>query len=107
MRPGNSSATCANASPGSSAATAHARRSIKSDPQRSKSAQQRRIKAANDALQNAGPLPAKDRRARLFDVDVQFKTHLDLLALGTERAARDGIFAVRVRGDRALLVTDI
>ena len=80
---------------------------VKSDPQRSKSAQQRRLKAANDALSNAGPLPARDRRARLFDLDVQFRTHLDLLALGTERAAREGIFAARVRGDRALLVTDI
>jgi hypothetical protein len=80
---------------------------VKSNPQRSKSAQQRLIKAAADALQNAGPLPGKDRRARLFDVDVQFRTHLDLLALGTERAARDGIFAARVRGERALLVTDI
>ncbi len=80
---------------------------VKSSPQRSKSAQQRRIHAVNDALQNAAALPGKDRRARLFDVDVPFRTHLDLLALGTERAAREGIFAARVRGDRALLVTDI
>jgi hypothetical protein len=80
---------------------------VKSNPQRSKSAQQRRIRSANDALQNAAPLSGKDRRARLFDLDVPFKTHLDLLALGTERAAREGIFAARVRGDRALLVTDI
>ncbi|HUY45101.1 MAG TPA: hypothetical protein VMV92_05175 [Streptosporangiaceae bacterium] len=80
---------------------------VKSDPQRSKSAQQRQIKAADDALQNAAPLPGKDRRARLFDLDVQFRTHLDLLALGTERAAREGIFAARLRGDRALLVADI
>jgi hypothetical protein len=80
---------------------------VKSNPQRSRSAQHRRIKAANDALQNAAPLPGKDRRARLFDLDTPFKTHLDLLALGTERAAREGIFAARVRGDRALLVTDI
>lgn len=80
---------------------------IKSDPQRGKSAQQRRIKAANDALQNAAPLPGKDRRARLFDLDVRFRTQLELLDLGTERAAREGIFAARVRGDRALLVLDI
>jgi hypothetical protein len=64
---------------------------VKSDPQRSKSAQQRRIKAANDALQNAAALPGKDRRARLFDSDVQFRTHLDVLAVGTQRAAREGI----------------
>lgn len=80
---------------------------VKSDPQRSKSPQQRRIRAAKNALENAAPLPGNDRRARLFDLDVQFKTHLDLLALGTERAAREGIFAARVRGDRALMVTDI
>jgi len=63
---------------------------VKSNPQRSKSAQQRRIYAANDALANAAPLPGKDRRARLVDLDVPFRTHLDLLALGTERAAREG-----------------
>lgn len=80
---------------------------IKSDPLRDRSAQQRRIDAANEALANAAPLPGKDRRARLFDLDVQFKTHLDALALGTERAARKGIFAARIRGDRALLVSDI
>ncbi len=34
-------------------------------------------------------------------------THLDLLRTGTERAARDGIFTVKVPGARALLVTDI
>ena len=52
---------------------------VRSNPQRSKSVQQRRIQAANDALQNAAPLPGKDRRARLFDLDMPFKTHLDLL----------------------------
>lgn len=80
---------------------------VKSDPRRNKSAQQRRIKAANNALNNAAALPGKDRRARLFDLDVPFRAHLDLLAVGTERAAREGIFAARVRGDRALLVSDI
>lgn len=80
---------------------------VKSNPQRNKSVQQRRITAASEALQNAAPLPGKDRRARLFDLDVQFMTHMDLLAVGTERAARDGIFAARVPGDRMLLVTDI
>ena len=80
---------------------------VKADPQRNRSPQQRRIKAANDALNHTAPLPGTDRRARLFDLDVQFKTYLDLLALGTERAAREGIFAARVRGDRALLIADI
>lgn len=80
---------------------------VKSNPRRSKSVQQRRIKAANDALENAAALPGKERRARLFDLDVQFRTHLDALDLGTKRAAQEGVFAARVRGDRALLVADI
>jgi hypothetical protein len=80
---------------------------VKSDPHRRRSAQQRRIRAANDALLGTAPLPGKDRRARLFDLKLQFKTHLNLLALGTERAAQKGIFAARVPGDRALMVSDI
>jgi hypothetical protein len=38
-------------------------------------------------------------------LDLPYRTHLDLLRAGTEQAAREGIFAVRVRrppaaGDR-------
>jgi hypothetical protein len=80
---------------------------IKSDSDRRSPAQHRRIKAAEQAVQNGGPLPGKDRRARLYDLDVPFRAHVDLLRTGTERAARDGIFAARVPGARALLVTDI
>ena len=80
---------------------------IKSDPDRSRSAQQRRINAANLALASAAPLPGRDRRARLFDLDVEFRTRLDVLDLGTARAARDGIFTARIPGERALLVSDI
>jgi hypothetical protein len=80
---------------------------VKSDPNRRRSAQQRRIKAANDALLGTAPLPGKDRRARLFDLDLQFKTHLDLLSVGTAQAALKGIFVARVPGDRALMVSDI
>ncbi len=80
---------------------------IKSDAERRRSAQRRRIKAAEEALRDGGPLPGKDRKARLYDLDLPFKTHLDLLRTGTERAAKEGIFAARVRGERALLVTDI
>lgn len=36
-----------------------------------------------------------------------YRTHLDLLSTGTGRSAREGIFAVRVLGDRVLLVTDL
>lgn len=80
---------------------------VKSDTGRRSPAQRRRIKAAEKALQNGGPLPGKDPRARLYDLDIPFNAHLDLLRTGTERAARDGIFAARVPGSRALLVTDL
>lgn len=69
--------------------------------------QTRRIKAAHQALGGASPLPGSDPREHLHALDVPFQTHLDLLAYGTERAARDGIFATRVPGDRALLVADL
>lgn len=80
---------------------------IKCDSQRRSPAQHRRIKAAEKAVRDEGPLPGKDRRARLYDLDIPFGAHLDLLRTGTERAARDGVFAAKVPGERALLVTDI
>jgi hypothetical protein len=80
---------------------------VKSDPGRRNPAQNRRIRAARDAVRNGGPLPGTDPMARLHDLDIPFKTHLDLLKTGTERAARDGIFTVKVPGVRALLVTDL
>jgi len=79
---------------------------VKSNPNRSASKQRRRIKAAVDAVRNGGPLPNQDRRTVLYDLDVPFNTHLEILRDGTRRATSDGIFAARVPGDRALLVTD-
>jgi hypothetical protein len=79
---------------------------VKSNPDRGASRQRRRIKAAADAVRNGGPLPNQDRRTVLYDLDVPFKTHLEILQDGTGRAALDGIFAAKVPGDRALLVTD-
>jgi hypothetical protein len=69
--------------------------------------QTRRIKAAQHALRGAAPLPGDDPKERLHDLDLPLKTHLELLAVGTERAARDGIFAARVPVSRALLVADL
>lgn len=80
---------------------------IKSGPERRRSAQNQRIKAAEDAIRKGGPVPGKDRRARLYDLDIPFRTHLDLLRTGTERAARDGTFVARVPGARALMVADM
>ncbi len=80
---------------------------VKSDSKRRSPAQRGRIKAAQDAVRSGGPLPGKDRRARLYDLDIPFKTHLDLLRTGTERAAKEGIFVAKLPGDRALFVTDV
>ena len=81
---------------------------VKTNPSRTSPAQNRRVKAAAAAVGGGNsPLPGKDRRARLYDIDLPYKTHLDVLRLGTERAARDGIFTAKLPGDRALLVTDV
>lgn len=80
---------------------------VKSSSERRSPAQLRRIAAAQEALKALGPLPDDKRGHRLYDLDVTFKTHLDLLRLATERASRDGVFATRVPGDRALVVADL
>jgi hypothetical protein len=80
---------------------------VKTNARRTNSAQNQRVKAAAAAVSDGGPLPGKDPRARLYDIDLPYKTHLEVLRLGTERAARDGIFTARLPGDRAMLVTDL
>jgi hypothetical protein len=80
---------------------------VKTNAKRHNSVQNRRIKSVRRSLSRAGPLPGDDRGEWLYDLDLPYRTHLDLLRDGTERAARDGIFAAKVRGDRALLVTDL
>jgi hypothetical protein len=80
---------------------------VKSDAERRSPAQRRRIRAAEDALQGAGPLPGNDRRAHLYDLDVPFRTHLDLLRYGLQRAAGEGIFTARLPGARMLVAADI
>jgi hypothetical protein len=80
---------------------------IKSDPARRSPAQRRRITVARDAVRSGGPLPGTDPMARLHDLDIPFRTHLDLLRTGIDRAAQDGIFTVKVPGARALVVTDV
>jgi hypothetical protein len=80
---------------------------VKSDPNRRSPAQNRKIKAALAAVRDNAPLPGQDPRIRLYDLDLPFKTHLDVLCLGTMRADRDGIFAARIPGGRALIVADM
>jgi hypothetical protein len=45
--------------------------------------------------------------ARLCDLVVPFKTHLNLLRIGTGHAASEGMFAAKVPGNRAMLVIDM
>lgn len=80
---------------------------VKSSTERRSPAQLRRIAAGQEALKALGPLPGDNRGHRLYDLDVTFKTHLELLRLATERASTDGIFATRVPGDRALVAADL
>jgi len=80
---------------------------VKTDPSRRSPAQNRRIKAAIEAVRNGGPLPGIDRHARLYDLDLPYKNHLEVLNDGTKRAAADGLFTAKLPGDRALFVTDI
>jgi hypothetical protein len=80
---------------------------VKTNAKRRNPVQNRRISAARDALGRTGPLPGDDRGEWLYDLDLPYRTHLDLLRTGTERAVREGIFAAKVRGDRALLVSDL
>jgi hypothetical protein len=79
---------------------------VKTNPGRASPAQNRKVEAAAAVSENA-PLPGDDRRARLYELDLPYHTYLDVLRLGTERAARDGIFTAKLPGARALLVTDI
>ena len=62
--------------------------------------------AASTAVREGGPLSANDRRARRYNLNVQFKNHLDVLRLGTESIAWDG-FAAMLSEDRAFLVSDL
>ena len=80
---------------------------VKADPRRRRPQQLRRISAAEQALRRAGPLPGDDPKQRLHDLDVTFKTHLDLLQIATRQAALRGIFVAKVAGNRLLLVTDL
>lgn len=82
---------------------------VKTNPSRTSPAQNRRVKAAAAAVGHSysAPLPGKDRRARLYDIDLPYQTRFDVLRLGTDRAARDGIFTAKLPGDRALFVTDL
>jgi hypothetical protein len=80
---------------------------VKTNPNRTRSAQNRRSKAAAAAVHGNAPLPGPGPSARLYDIDVPYASHLNVLRRATERASRDGIFTTKLPGDRVLLVTDV
>ena len=80
---------------------------VKTNPNRTNPAQNRKVRAAAAAISDNARLPGDDPGAHLYDIDLPYKTHLGVLRLGTERASRDGIFTAKLPGNRALLVTDV
>jgi hypothetical protein len=79
---------------------------IKTNRRRKDPRQQRRIDAAHAAVYEGGNLPGDHRDERLHDLGIPLRTHLDLLRTATERAAHDGVFALKVPGSRAVCVVD-
>jgi hypothetical protein len=64
---------------------------VKTNPSRTSTAQNRRMKQAVDALNNGGLLPGKESTSRLASVDVPFVAHTralsEVLSLASERRA--------------------
>jgi hypothetical protein len=61
---------------------------VKTNPRRTSPAQNRRVKAAAAAIADNAPLPGIDVQARLYDIDLPYQAHLDVLRSGTERGPR-------------------
>jgi hypothetical protein len=80
---------------------------VKTDAARRSPAQRRRIRAAQSAVRDGGPLNAGDRRSRLYDLDLPYKNHLAVLRDGTAQAADKGFFIAKLPGDRIQFVTDL
>ncbi|VVJ21483.1 Uncharacterised protein [Amycolatopsis camponoti] len=83
---------------------------IKSDtsrkPDRRTVKQLRRQRMAEEAIRSGGPLPGK-LPGRLVQLDIPYKTHLDLLGRSFELARRRGVQGMKVPGGRSLVTTDI
>ncbi|MGX4733124.1 hypothetical protein [Kitasatospora griseola] len=80
---------------------------IKTSERRRQSKQQRRIDAAHAAVDDGGSLPGDHPDERIHDLGIPLHTHLNLLRTATERAAAEGVFALKVPGSRALCAVDI
>jgi hypothetical protein len=79
---------------------------IKSDPNRKVSQQLRRQRVAEEALRSGGPLQGV-LPGRLVQLDIPYKTHLDLLRKSFELAHQRGVQGLKLPGGRALVTTDI
>ncbi|MFI8234885.1 hypothetical protein ACIGDI_39425 [Streptomyces sp. NPDC085900] len=80
---------------------------IKTNARYRSTVQERRIATAYDAIRTGSALPGDHAGERLHVVDTPLRTHLGLLQTATERAAKDGIFAAKAPGSRALLAVDL
>ncbi|WP_333736215.1 hypothetical protein [Streptomyces sp. IBSBF 2806] len=69
--------------------------------------QEQRIATAYEAIRTGSALPGDHPNERLHDIDTPLQTHMELLQTATQRAAKDGIFAAKVPGSRALLAVDL
>lgn len=79
---------------------------IKIDAGRKIPRQQRRKRMAEEAIRAGGPLPGK-LAGRLIQLDIPYKTHLDLLSTAFELAHDRGIQGMKVPGGRSLLASEI
>ncbi|MBB4910546.1 hypothetical protein [Actinophytocola algeriensis] len=79
---------------------------IKSDSGRKVSRQQRRKRMAEEAIRSGGPLPGK-LAGRLIQLDIPYKTHLELLNAAFDLAHKRGVQGMKVPGGRSLLASDI
>jgi hypothetical protein len=79
---------------------------IKSDPRRTKPAQLRRQRMAEEAIRSGGPLPG-DPVGRVISLDIPYKTHLHLLGTAFDLARDRGVQGIKVPGGRAVVAADI
>lgn len=79
---------------------------IKTNPNKVKGAQVRRINQARAAVLDGGPLSGDDASEVLHELDLPLCTYLDLLRTATEQAAAEGLYVTAVPGSRALAVLD-
>ncbi|MFD3580931.1 hypothetical protein [Streptomyces sp. NPDC058683] len=80
---------------------------IKTNARYRNAVQEQRIATAYEAIRTGSALPGDNPRERLHDIDTPLLTHMELLQTATQRAAKDGIFAAKMPGSRALIAVDL